>query len=1172
MVACYDQLARARLLAELPPPLGPVRLQASDPPCLTPAQYETSPALSAVAGRRFVFLPFENAAMLRSWPRSLAGWIVAVHCALNCAVVGQAAEPEPPAEALTAEVREFFEKQVRPLLASRCYECHGAEAQEAELRLDSRQALLIGGGSGPSVAPGKPDESLLIDAVRHGELVQMPPDSKLPEEEIAVLVKWVELGAPWPAGDGHGGDPVAPKTKPFDLAKRAKFWSFLPVVRPAPPQTENTSWPVAEVDRFVLAKLEAVGLKPAATVDKSTLLRRVTFDLIGLPPTPAELEAFLADDSPQAFDGVVDRLLASPHYGERWARHWLDLVRFAETAGHEFDFELPNAFEYRDYVVRAFNADLPYDQFVLEHIAGDQLPAPRRNASENFNESIIGTGFWYLGESVHSPVDVRADEADRIDNQLDVFGKTFLGLTVACARCHDHKFDAISTKDYYALCGFLQSSRYDEAPIDDPLKRQQIAASAAVLAAERGKLVPERFRKLSETTTADLERYLTVAAGLPSAAIESREPADGEDVLVKAAAEAGLDAGRLRAWAERLERARGKASDPLHALAVLGQASPSDFALARQTVLERLRNEPRGKSESTLLVSFAGPDYATWTTSGEAFGAGPSQTWQVLPKFGEQDAHALVPPGVAHSGLLAPRLEGALRSPTFEITGPKIAYRVAGRGGRLRLIIDGFQRIQDPIYGGLAINLEHGDELRWLVRDVSKWVGHRAYIELLDRGPGYAALEQVIFLPADGSPPNAQPSAELLAVLERENLASLEPIVQLAATELRQVAQAMAAGGKGSACAAQANLAVDLWNIAKLGDALPDDLVQRERELDASIAYGRRAMIMVDGTGENERVHIRGNPKNLGDLVDRRFLEALPGGNEPLECNGSGRLELAQRMASADNPLLARVLVNRLWKQHFGTGLVATPDDFGHMGEAPSHPELLDWLANQFIASGWSLKSLHRQMVLSAVYQQASDPCADAESIDPNNRLLHRMPVRRLEAEAIRDAVLAVSGRLDRTVGGPSVIPYLSESMVGRGRPAESGPLDGEGRRTLYVSVRRNFLTPLQLAFDYPQPFSTVGRRGTTNVPAQALALLNNPFIHAQARQWAERLLAEEPDATARLTRMYLQAFARQPTAVELQSGLAFVSAERETGVDEAAAWAEFGHVLFNVKEFIFLR
>ncbi len=340
---------------------------------------------------------------------------------------------------------EFFEAKVRPLLVNRCQSCHGGAKVKGGLRLDSRASALAGGPSGPAVVPGKPEESLLVEAINYGDDLKMPPKSKLPAEEIATLTKWVEQGAAWPVGREST---KSGQVKPFDLRERARHWSLQPVKEPTPPKVKDAAWPINAVDRFLLAKLEAKGLKPAGEADRATLIRRLTFDLTGLPPKAAEIEAFVNDTTPDAYEKLVERLLASPHYGERWARHWLDLVRFAETSGHEFDYDIPLAYRYRDYVIRAFNADVPYNQLVVEHVAGDLLPDPRRDPSTGTNESVLGTGFFRFHEGVHSPVDLKEDGASKVDNQIDVLGKTFLGLTIACARCHDHKFDAITTRDY----------------------------------------------------------------------------------------------------------------------------------------------------------------------------------------------------------------------------------------------------------------------------------------------------------------------------------------------------------------------------------------------------------------------------------------------------------------------------------------------------------------------------------------------------------------------------------------------------------------------------------------------------------------------------------------------------------------------------------------------------
>ena len=879
---------------------------------------------------------------------------------------------------------EYFERKVRPILVANCVSCHGPKKQKGELRLDARAGFVAGGQTGALVKAGEPDKSLIIQVVRYDGDIKMPQKGKLPDAEIETLTEWVKGGAPWPE-DGA----TAKKTgDTFDLHARAKaHWSFQPVKRPAPPDARNP------IDGFLLAKLRGKGLAFAPPAEKRVLLRRVYFDLIGLPPTAEEIARFLEDDSPDAFEKEVDRLLASPHYGERWGRHWLDLVRYAETQGHEFDYEIPDAWRYRDYVVRAFNADMPFNELLTEHVAGDLLAKPRRNPADGTNESLVATGFWWLGEAKHSPVDSRAEYADKIDNQIDVFGKAVLGLTVACARCHDHKFDAISTKDYYSLFSVLASSRYNRADIDDP--------------APTVKLLDE------------------------------------------------------------LKRVRGE----------LPQDPPvpnSDW-----------------RSKANAFELFGDRWRSRWDACGLAF----------RPETGE---------GFPHSGREVRMLEGSLRSPTFTIDKPYLAIRVAGRDGQARVILNGLQLIKEPIYGGLAKPVNHGEELRWVVFDLAMWKGQPAYLELLDDGPGFVAIREAWFAE---SPPPAD------AV---ERIALPKPV--------------------------------------------PD--------LESKISSPRRAPSMRDGTGIDERVFVRGSHKILGAHAPRGFLEAF--GKPSFTSVGSGRVELARQLTDPANPLVARVLVNRLWKHHFGEGIVRSPDDFGLQGQPPTHPDLLDWLASEFVKT-WSVKRMHRMMVLSTAYRQASrampEQAAITATADPQNKLLHRQNVRRLEAEAIRDAMLAVSGRLDRRLEGPSVLPHLNENQEGRGRPA-SGPLDGNGRRSIYLAVRRNFLNPMFTAFDYPTPLTTIGRRTVSNVPAQALVMLNNPFVLQQAELWAKRELAAGATTAGQVGAMYEAAFARQPTREELAAAQEFV-AEQAAGYgkpDHSRAWSDFAHVLFNAKEFILVE
>ena len=508
-------------------------------------------------------------------------------------------------------------------------------------------------------------------------------------------------------------------------------------------------------------------------------------------------------------------------------------------------------------------------------------------------------------------------------------------------------------------------------------------------------------------------------------------------------------------------------------------------------------------------------------------------------------------PGQAHSGLVANKLAGVLRSRTFTIENRFVHWLVAGKGARLNVVIDGYEKIRDPIYGGLTVSVDAEDQARWITQDVGMWLGHRAYLEIADGasvdyngaqtlitdGHGFVAIDEI--RTSDQPPPGS-------AVLPQPAPIELEPVLSLLHARSKPLADRLEAA---------------LAEFRSIEAAIPDPIL---------------ALAIADGTGENEAILIRGNHRNPGAIVSRRFLEVLGGAGRETVAEGSGRLELAGYMVDPRaNPLLPRVLVNRLWQHHFGEGLVRTVDDFGVMGQKPSHPELLDWLAGEFLARGWSLKAAHRLMVTSSSYRMTSALRADAERLDPANVYLHRMNVRRLEAETIRDALLAVSGRLDPAMLGPSIASYLSPFMDGRGRPEHSGPLDGDGRRSIYLSVRRNFLSPMFLAFDAPVPFSTMGRRNVSNVPAQALTLMNDPLVAHLARRWAVRILCgpQESDRD-RITRLFETALGRPPADEEEGRCLAFLKSRPGSSPDrlDPAAWADLCHVLFNVKEFIYIN
>jgi cytochrome c553 len=1070
-----------------------------------------------------------------------------------------------PAAAADDAGVEYFEKEVRPILVARCFECHSGKIAKPKggLRLDSLAAATMGGDTGPAIVPGKPKESLLVDAINYGELYQMPPKSRLPAAEVAILTRWVEIGAPWPQASATASDA---KRSDFDLAKRkSEHWCWQPLTNSAVPQIRNPQSLVRNpIDAFIRTRLEEKGLSPAPPADPRTLIRRLYFDLIGLPPSVEEVEAFVAACTSSATEGenrnagarekaltaIVDKLLDSPHFGERWGRHWLDLVRYAESRGHEFDYNIPNAFEYRDYVIRALNADVHYDQFVIEHVAGDVLEQPRLHPTEGWNESIIATGFWFLGEWCHSPVDIRKDECDRIDNQIDVFSKTFLGLTVACARCHDHKFDAISQADYYALAGHLQSASYRLTRFTAWEPDRKVAAGLASL--------DETFRPL---VAAEVAKMLDARA----------------------------DELALRLAAEADELAKGELG-VLHA--------PHD--------------------ECDVIVDYNAPPPGAWLTDGPAFGRGPIRTGQVLlgtdpaapleiATCGAARLHpewtdvAIAAPSEGEQGRLGGwvRAGRALKTPTWTLRSGQVHYLIEG-AGHVYAAVDSHAMINGPLHGELAKDTGGNSDLpmRWITHDLSRYAGHRVHLEFSPKeGEDFRVLK-VVEGPLRPKPPETSGNrlCEQVANVDR---ASREE-------ECRKLVRRAGELVRGGAIAAERDAAdwsvLAGWLVARCDLAskpqpevkrlIEQYAQERRRLLAGAMTESRVCLAMWEGTPVDENVLIRGNHKTPGPVVPRRLPEALASGaglQPAANTSGSGtsgaglqpasRLELARQLVDPANPLTSRVMVNRVWHHLFGRGIVPSVDNFGVLGQLPTHPQLLDYLAQQFIRDGWSLKRLIRSIVLSQTYQQESgaglEPARKAaEAADPQNLLFHRQNLRRLEGEALRDAILAISGRLDRTQFGPSVLIYLTPFMQGRGRPGASGPLDGGGRRSIYIAVRRNFLSPMMLAFDTPIPFSTVGRRNVSNVPAQALILMNDPFVAEQAQVWAKKLLADKNATTQdRIRRMYLEAVSREPTAAELSSALLFLAEQaREYGLSEPGraerVWADLGHVLYNVKEF----
>lgn len=1119
---------------------------------------------------------------------------------------------------------EFFEKKIRPVLAEHCFECHSADSKKLKggLRLDSRAALLSGGETGPSLVPGKPSESLLWLAMNHGkqDLAMPPKKAKLPAAVLSDFERWIRDGAFWPAGDTAG---VAPAASPggFDLEERKRKLDWIwktPALVP-PPVVKDTAWGRGAIDAFLLHRLEKEGLAPAKAAEPGVWLRRVYFAITGLPPSVDELEAFLKDPSDEARERVVDRLLNSPRYGERWARHWLDLMRYAESRGHEGDYIIPNAYQYRDYVVRALNADVPYNAFVREHLAGDLLAHPRRHPELGFNESVIATGWAFLGEEIHAPVDTRLDETERIDNRIDVLSKAFLGLTVSCARCHDHKFDAISQRDYYALAGFFISSGQRQARFDTLEAELRASEKLAELRAGKRSELLSALSQVQMDAASRASRYLLAAVdvarartnGFPAAGkwlqlADLKGPEAG--YLPEVARARSLDAATLGHWTLALLNAVSNRNDLLFPFASVA------FHASLPAV------EKRNPSWSTVgvpanarvILDFQNLAAGQWRVDGAGFGSAPVPAGEIRLTKGFSNA----PPSIrmqSRTAALAdqdwfpmgfrpgveqePAMYGGwvrdgaiLRSPKIELKEGKLHYLVKG-GGRVLAVVDSQRLVTGPLHTALVREWPVSDQWRWVSQDLSEYSGHRVALEF---SPGAGFDTSIALVIEAGQVPDApwSPAVHFAELLRHHSVSNSIPLEVAARVYQERFATAVqvVAASPGKDLEEQLEIFDWLANRSELvtgktGDwpqplagALTRYTAERNSVLQPVVWKSKAAPAMWDGDGADEYLLVRGKHHSPKGTVPRRFLEAISGTQPVAAKQSSGRMELAEIVTDPTNPLTARVFVNRVWHHLFGRGIVASVDNFGWLGQRASHPELLDHLAYSFVhQDGWSMKALIRRLVLSSAFAMSSKPdSATAEAKDPENLLLHRMNLRRLEAEAIRDAILAVSGRLDTTMYGVSVPLHESQFVEARGLRSERGPLDGAGRRSLYVAARRNFLPMMMTAFDMPIPFTTVGRRNNSNVPGQMLFLMNDPFVHQQAEVWAQRSQREGSGMSEqeRIGRLFRTAFAREASPKEIEFCLQALREAKQLGENATpgeAAWTELCHALFGAKEFIFI-
>ena len=1072
---------------------------------------------------------------------------------------------------------DFFETRIRPVLYDQCVQCHGPEKQKGGLRLDSREALLTGGESGPAVVVGKPGESLLLKAVgQEDKDLQMPPLKAGPKLEAAVIADmatWVREGLDWP----QGGGAVAIAKDAFNLESRKQRlpWIWQTPQRQTVPDEDAEN----DVDRFVIAKLAEKGLKPSPAAEDRTWLRRVYFAITGFPPRREEMQAFLRDQSAGRRERLVDALLASPHFGERWARHWLDLVRYAETRGHESDFLIANAWQYRDYVIRAFNADVPYDRFVAEHIAGDLRPA-RIDPESGANESVLATGWAFLGEEVHSPVDIRQDECERVDNKVDVLSKTFLGLTVACARCHDHKFDAITQKDYYALSGFVLSSPFRQVRF----QTMEAHARANVQLAElRKQHSPRIAAAYAEAAGSRLEHLTSRWMEVRRALLREVAPASNQDP------------GEIASLAREMKRAQADDGHPLHFFSRILHDPQSADPAGLQRLIDEFPAPMVLPAEVRVIADYTKADATPWKSDGPGFGTHALKVGEIVLGIREQAIARVMSHGAAvrdafwkslslspgtemDSGAIAAesRAGKTLLTPTVVLGEGRLQLLLRGKA-QIYAAVNSHIMVTGPLHGRLMSSHDTGDSLRWITLDLSAYAGHRVHLEI---SPAEDSNLEVVMIVEAPNPPTWRPMVPWKPGRAVENLSELTKALQ---ADLQAAMEALATGKLADQplAASLADWVIQNSSLLNVDASLPRkaaaDYFQAQEDLAKTIRWDSpTAVSWADGTGVDEKVLIRGKYAKPGAVAPRGLPEAL--GQPPITTTASsGRAELARQMTDHANPLVARVMVNRIWHHLFGRGIVATVDNFGFLGERPSHPELLDHLAWQFVhEDGWSIKRMIRRLVLSRTYAQSShEGDGRATELDPSNILLHRMPVQRLEGEAIRDAVLIVSGRFNPKACGPPVPVHLTDFIIGRGRP-DSGPLDGDGRRSIYTSVRRNFLPTMMLAFDFPTPFSTNGRRNITNVPAQSLVMMNDPFIREQATVWAERLLGETPGASAeqRMDWLFETSLTRLPTAEEKQlmlDSLGEIQAVHP-GEPEKIGWQEICHALLNSNDFIYLK
>lgn len=1000
------------------------------------------------------------------------------------------------AQAPNEEGLKFFEQKIRPVLVQHCYSCHSIQARDAKklqggLYLDSAEGVLAGGESGVAIVKGKSAESLLIKALKH-DGIQMPPSGKLSVEIVADFSRWIDLGAPDPR---KGDSPVKPKRE-INLEEGRKWWSFQPLKSVEPPAITDATAAVTLIDRFVVAAQQSHGLKPNGPTTKEKLIRRAYFDLIGLPPTPEQIAAFVSDASPQAFEKVVDGLLSSQHYGEKWARHWLDAARFAESGGYEFDGFRPGAFHYRDWVIRSLNSDLPYDQFVRMQLAGDVLQPDDIQGAAASGFLVAGP---YPGQITAKTVErIRYDQ---LDDMLMTIGGSMLGLTIGCVRCHEHKYDPIPHQDYYALAASFAKSSHGSRTLDlDPAATQQAVEKhqadheplVAALRTFAANELPKRFETWRATELA------------------KQPDAPRWQVLEPVSLEAE------RSWLKEL---------PGGIVAHDGLLNPG--------LKIRQRGQRRSVgNEEQYRISLQTHQKNVTSLRFDVF------VDKSLPQRG---------PGLNGDG-------------SFQLVELKVTARPldpmakdAPLELKLKPVFAAFEDKDQP----LSNALDGKPATAWVVRETAK-KDNAAVFELETPLAGFASGTELVF----------DLKFRDLGIGRLRFALSTEPnpatwAGDVSQQHLGEIRAILASNGNKLPDALREPMT--RWfapfdaETAKVFHTVRDHAAASPRpnlsEVYTTVAGGQDVFFLRRGEVDNKQGK---SEPGFMQVLWRSDAPAAPAKTQP---ETDPRVALGDWMTNTERgagPLLARVIVNRLWQHHFGEGLVGTPNDFGVQGDKPTHPELLEWLASELVRGGWKLKPLHKQIMLSAAYQQSHEVNAENLKLDPANRYLWHFQPRRLDAELIRDSLLAMGGNLDLAMFGPSI-------------------LDNTPRRSVYLRVKRSELIPLMTMFDAPEPTQSIGERISTTVPTQALAMMNSPFVRQQAEKLAARIRpSKDSPLSAAVDRAYQMAFSRLPTDLERSRMLAFVEEQRAAMGGDAVvatdkALIEFCHVLLCLNEFVYI-